>query len=52
MYVPDESNATPTGLLNSADTASPPSPLKLPLPVPAIVFIISVDIVTLRTALL
>ncbi len=36
----------------AADVAAPPLPLKLALPVPAIVDIIPVDIVTLRTRLL
>lgn len=45
----EESRAIPTGLYNEAEVAAPPSPVKLPVPVPAIVVIIPVDTVTLRT---
>ncbi len=46
--VPDESRLTPIGAFNAAVVASPLSPLYPPLPVPAIVLIIPVAIVTLR----
>ena len=48
MSIPAASILTPTGAYNSADVAAPPSPLKLLVPVPAIVVIIPVDTVTLR----
>lgn len=47
----EESRAIPIGLYNVAEVAAPPSPVKLAVPVPAIVVIIPVDTVTLRTRL-
>ncbi len=52
FYLLEESRAIPIGLYNVADVASPPSPLKLPVPVPAIVVMTPVDAVILRTRLL
>ncbi len=50
MYtLPDVSNATPKGWFNVADVANPVSPLKPEVPVPAIVVMIPVDTVILRT---
>ncbi len=48
--IPDESSATPYGPYNAAEVAA--TPLLVLVPLPAIVYIIPVDIVTLRTALL
>ncbi len=50
--VPDASSATPDGLLNVAAVACPLSPLKLLVPVPAMVEISPVETVILRTRLL
>ena len=50
--LPDASSATPSGYRNVADVAAPLSPLKVVLPVPAIVVIIPVVTVTLRIRLL
>lgn len=47
MYtLSDASTATPHGLYSNAPVAGPPSSILPELPVPAIVFIIPVDIVT------
>ncbi len=46
--LPDTSTATPTGIFIDALVASPPSPLKLPVPVPANVEITVVEAVILR----
>jgi hypothetical protein len=51
VLLPDESIAIPRGWYNAADVAAPLSPLKLPVPVPAIVDIIPVETVTLRIRL-
>src|SRR5260221_8201271 len=48
---PDESTATPTGKLNCADVAGPPSPEKPPTPAPATA-LIPPEGSTLRTRLL
>ena len=48
MVLPDASIAVPVGYCNDADVASPPSPLKLLVPVPAIVVMMFVDAETLR----
>ncbi len=50
--IPDESRVIPVGLLKVADVAAPPSPVKVVVPVPAIVDMIPVDNVTLRMRLL
>ncbi len=51
--LPETSTATPTGFCNPAAVAGPLSPEKLPVsPLPAMVVIIPVDTVTLRTRLL
>ena len=50
--VPEESSAKPLGPYNVADVASMPSVIKVVVPVPAIVVIMPVDIVTLRIRLL
>ena len=49
LIVPDESTAIPVGFVILADDPTPLSPLKPAVPVPAIVVIKLVDIVTLRT---
>ena len=53
IRIPDESTATPIGVLNLAEVARPPSPLKVPdvvpvPPLPAIVVIMPLDKVILR----
>ncbi len=50
-WVPDKSIPTSIGLLSLANVASPPSPLKLANPVPAIVVTMPVDTDTLRMRL-
>ena len=49
---PEESNVSAAGQYNAAEVAAPPSPEKLPVPVPAIVVISPVDTLTLRIRLL
>ncbi len=50
--LPDTSTVTPTGLNNDAFVARSPSPLKVPVPVPANVEMTVVEAVILRMRLL
>ena len=46
--VPSASTATPVGVSNVADVAAPPSPLNNAVPVPAMVVMMPVVLVTMR----